>query len=82
MQMSAIFLKIKEKNNDFTHFSWECCAILTHFSWEYLGRFTHFSRECCLFTDTIPAERLEIVAPLFLCTFVLIAKNFVAINFA
>jgi hypothetical protein len=49
--MSAIFLKIKEKNNDFTHFSWECCAILTHFSWEYLGRFTHFSRECRLFTN-------------------------------
>ena len=45
------FLKIKGKNNDFTHFSGECCAFLTHFSGEYLGRFTHFSRERRLFTN-------------------------------
>ena len=50
------FLKIKGKNNGFTHFSWECCATLTHFSGECCAFLTHFSGECCLFTDTIPAE--------------------------
>ena len=35
----------------FSHFSGECCTILTHFSWEYCAILTHFSRECRLFTN-------------------------------